>query len=338
MTAFDIIKAARALLPDMATEAEPSRKTASDYESMARRFIGNGIPDIEEIIGRLATTAKKNTWFKRRAAILYSAKERMQGLLKAQDAIQRQLRTNPDPELQETWEGMIESLAFFTALVDAMPSGCPIPEADKKPRHSKRTDMGGLPQDWRERLLDRLPSYRLPYLAAAITGCRPDEIKKGVTFTLDGGDLVATIQGSKVTAKTAQPVRELTWTLPTTGMVDMLAEEVRRSGGELMVSIEDTKKFSDAVRMAGKREWPGRKKDMRPYCLRHQFSADMKASGASDEDISKAMGHVSVSTAEFYGTAKQVRGSVVPERVWAERAVRKASHQRDALRHFPIMK
>ena len=59
--------------------------------------------------------------------------------------------------------------------------------------------------------------------------------------------------------------------------------------------------------------------------MRHQFSADMKASGASDEEIAMAMGQTSTATAEFYGTARQARsGSVAPDGVWAKRAVRRA--------------
>lgn len=103
-----------------------------------------------------------------------------------------------------------------------------------------------------------------------------------------------------------------------------MATEVRRAGGFLEIQIESPRNFSTNIRDAAKHIWPARKTTVTPYSLRHQFAADMKASGASDEDIAKAMGHCSVATAQYYGTARQSRGSSVhPDRVKAARQVRK---------------
>ena len=93
---------------------------------------------------------------------------------------------------------------------------------------------------------------------------------------------------------------------------------------EVVVQIPRAKAFSDAMRSAGKREWPSRKTSITPYCMRHQAAADMKADeGMSSGDISAALGHCSDVTKSTYGHANMGRsGGVAPARVEAALAVK----------------
>jgi integrase len=240
------------------------------------------------------------------------------------------LRETPDDaELREDWLSMVEVLDSYLTLLDRIPSGFPVPQEKRQPRHSKRKDLAGLPSDWREKILMHLEKYRLPYLAAAVTGCRPEEITRGIEFNTADGKLTVTIQGAKVTEKSGQPWRKMEWKLPRDGMVNILATEVRQAGGSLTIFLESPKNFSTNVRDTARMIWPNREKTVTPYCLRHQFAADLKASGASDEGIAKAMGHTTTETAQSYGTARQSRGiSGQPDRVEAARAVKQKPKMR----------
>lgn len=120
--------------------------------------------------------------------------------------MQRLLRDSPDDqELCDDWLGMIESLNSSCHILAQMPNGYPIPQKERKPRHSKHKDQAGLPPNWREKLLMRMDTYRLPFLAIAITGCRPDELNKGVHFMIRDGELHVRINGTKVKDKSGQP-------------------------------------------------------------------------------------------------------------------------------------
>ena len=83
------------------------------------------------------------------------------------------------------------------------------PVKQRRPSHSKRRDLRGLPEDWRERLVARMPKYRSAALTSAVARCRPKELKKGVQLAIVGRMLIATINGAKVTEKAGQPWRRL---------------------------------------------------------------------------------------------------------------------------------
>jgi hypothetical protein len=113
---------------------------------------------------------------------------------------------------------------------------------ERRPRHSKRQDLRGLPDDWRERLVARMPNYRLAALTNAVTGCRPDELVKGVQLAINGRMLVATIQGAKVTGENWQHGAAILAADSATPLVRMLVAEVR--AGVSLAQIVDAKAYS----------------------------------------------------------------------------------------------
>jgi integrase len=330
MREFAIIKAARLAIANIGTETGPSAKTEADYTRKAIRLIGQGEPDAPLVLALMADTLKASTWFSRKASIQFYARRKIREMLKEQDAIQRRLQETPgNDDLADEWSRIVGRLKPWCDLLAAIPSGFPVPPEKREPRHSKRKDLAGLPEDWPTKILMKQEMYYLPFLTAAVTGCRPEEITKGIEFKIEDGKLTVKIQGAKVTNTAGQPWRKMEWRLPRDGLVNILATQVRQAGGSLTVHLESPKNFSTNVRDTARSIWPQRKTDVRPYSLRHQFAANMKASGASDEDIAKAMGHTTVTTAQYYGTAKQAKGSSVhPDRVEATRAVKTKSGKR----------
>ena len=323
--AFETIKQARAVLEAM-PPSTASDKTKAGYARQLKRLLSAGKTTSGLLIAA-RNTQKINTWFSRKAAIKHGARENVARLLSRQDAIQRRLRNIPkdDPRWTE-WYVEVKSLAAWLRLLNAVTEAAAIPEKDRKNRKGKRVDMRGLPDDWRSRIIARMPNYRAAVIVAAVTGCRPDELVHGVQIEVIGDEVVATIKGSKTTEKTGQPWRRLAWPLLSEShLVRLLVElALEKPVNEArVVSIKNARAFSGAMRAAAQREWPLRKTTITPYCLRHQAAADMKDDGGlSSGDISAALGHCSDVTKTAYGhRGMATSGGVSPARVESARPV-----------------
>lgn len=328
MQEYETIKSARAMLQASRASA-PSQQTVAGYEAKTRRIVnraGQGA-GIEELIAQAKQTRSASTWFSRRAALMHSFRAAVDHLLAEQDTMQRAIKAaqslGRSPDIV-TWQKTVRKIGRMTEWHERLRNE-PGPEIEqRRPRHSKRKDLRGLPADWRERMVARLPNYRLAVLVQAVTGCRPDELVNGVQLEIQNGYLVATIKGSKVTAKTGQPWRRLLWQVDSKSpLVRQLVAAVQ--AGPSMAKVENAKAYSGAVRAAGVRQWPQRKTTVTPYCFRHAAASDMKASGIDKALISQALGHCSDVTKQYYGSYHQARGeAITPALIEAARTVQVA--------------
>ena len=340
---FEVIKRARGLLSTLTTRTQNST-TTQDYKEKTRRMMARaGAGEMyAAIISEALKTTKKTTWQANRAALMYAFAGSLGKALEQQDKLQRANRAlavaggTPDEGAWNTLVSLVEQMS--NGLKMLLDTNFPI--EGRENRHSKRQDLRGLPEDWRERIIARMPKYREQALVAAITGCRPAELVKGVELTIieETGELVAMIEGAKVTDKTGQKWRRLHWPADSESqLVRSLYDLVSKqpAGTKVRIVVENAKAFSGAMRAAGKREWRRRKSTITPYCFRHQAAADMKASGTlSSGDISAALGHVSDVTKQAYGHANmgRKRGGVVPVRVEAERPVQTKAPSKAAVK------
>lgn len=280
-------------------------------------------------IAEALKTTKKSSWHASRAALRHSARNGLEAYLGEQDRVQRGLKALEAlgrPVDWAPWKAMAQRADDCAQALEAV-LRARLPIEGRVDRHSKRQDMRGLPVNWRELVVARMPTYRAAALTAAVTGCRPAELVNGVRMSIEGGMLVAHIEGAKVDVARGkgQEWRRLEWPLnhPNT-MVRDLAGEVMRKGGALAVTIESASNFSKSVSNAAAREWPRRKTTVTPYCFRHQVAADMKADGQLNSgEISAALGHLSDATKSTYGHANMSRGGgVAPAKVTAARPVK----------------
>ena len=329
MDEYETIKAARALLQGVKTIA--SEKTRANYIEKAHRLKrqAESMEGMGDFMDRLIACAKKTnkatTWFSRRAALAYSFRKLIEHMLSEQDKVQRALKAAQVSADDVAWHGWKDIVAKIGRMIERHEriQNEPAPALETRaPRHSKRKDMHGLPADWREQIVSRMSKYRIAVLIQAVTGCRPAELQRGVALSIQDGVLVAEIMGVKVKGNAGQPWRRLSWPVDSdVNLVAMLVSEVRK--GLTVGTIQDEKAYAGAVRAAGMRAWPKRKKSLSPYCFRHQAAADMKASGVQDGDISAALGHCSDVAKSYYGNWRMgsARG-VAPKGVAAARPVR----------------
>lgn len=323
MQEFEIIKRVRAML-EATPASTASAGTLAGYKREVKRLAGNAHGDIGGLLAAARETAKSRTWYRRRAALVHVTRTMLEQLMQKQTAMQREAK-------DDAWSDVVKRMGnwadAFQDMIDAKP-----PEV-LTPRRSKRASLAGLPPDWRRLLVDRVPTYRDPALVCAVTGCRPAELETGVQLRIEGGMLVARIDGAKVREKQGQPWRELAWNLESENdLVRELVTKVAGAGGLLTVATASGKRFSDALAKASARIWPKRREPLTAYSFRHAAAADMKASGLPPDEISAALGHASDVTKSMYGHARQgSRGGVAPARVKAAKQVkRKATHAKPA--------
>lgn len=326
---YKAVIAARSVLADL-PESKISEKTAAGYRREYLRLLTVGGKKTSGVLDAAQDTTAASTWYRRRAAIIYEIRTELTNTLKEQDRLQRIFKTTNDPVAFETWKRLVERTVQFVKMlpkVMAIKNWPPLDE--RKRRETKKRSLNGLPDDWRQLLAKRLPKYRLPFLVAAATGCRPAELVTGIALSYDTDlktgivSIKAVIKGAKVREMTGQPDRSIFIALD--DRPDSLAGQLQESlkNGPINVGLTDEKLFSGAVRDAARREWPKRKVDLSAYSLRHQFAGDLKAAGWKDEKIAEAMGHVTTKTASYYGDRKQGRGGLVIDGVEASRKVKK---------------
>lgn len=145
---------------------------------------------------------------------------------------------------------------------------------------------------------------------ASLTGCRPAELCNGVvvSYRNDGLEKVLTfkIKGAKLTELSGQEWREIIYRASNPeGLLANAITLVQLC--DKTISIESPVNFAVEIRRIAKEIFPGHKKSVTAYCFRHQFTADLKASGDGDV-VSLALGHRSLKTKKVYGQRGQKRG------------------------------
>lgn len=326
---YDAIKQARTLLANT-PKSTARQTTADDYRAKVERLKERtkDTGTFNALIAEALKTAKKTSWQALRAALLFTARSTLEDSLARQDQMQRAIKAQEVIGLKPNWEpwrDLVQKVQNSRQELQAV-LNAELPIEGRVNRHTKRQDMKGLPDDWRQKVIERMPNYKPAALTAAVTGCRPAELVGGVRMAIENGMLTAHIIGAKVDVEKGkgQEWRKLSWPLDhPSDMVQDLARATQEAGGALLVKIANASNFSKSMSNAGARIWPKRKAAITPYCMRHQAASDFKASSLSSGEVSAALGHVSDVTKSTYGHANMSRsGGVAPKQVQSARPVK----------------
>lgn len=137
------------------------------------------------------------------------------------------------------------------------------------------------------------------------SGCRPAELRQGVTLSITDGRLRVDIHSAKVGPDRGQEHRSFEYALPSTyAPINDLANFVDHAGGTLVVSIKNPSSFSSAVVYYGQQAFPRSTKRITPYSMRHNFASDLKLNCRDPDDVSRALGHRADRTRSSYGQVK----------------------------------
>ncbi len=307
--------------------ASLSSKTRQDYRQLGRtllqraRYAEGGVAEV------MTATQRPTTYYKRLAALRYCL---YADLVRHLKSLHSALSARPVDRLQvmAIRAQLQQQRAVLHEFDIARQSGHP---GERRKRASKRQALRGLPGDWREQLYRCAAKgkYADAILVAALTGCRPEELRQGVHIRRVNnprsgmGEIRFEIDGAKVKAHQGQPHRLIAY-----GAHDphplLEALRIRLAGRrELLVCIDSPVNFTVEVRRLARSLWPKHKHTFTAYCLRHQWAADLKRHAAADS-VSQGLGHASVKTRRHHGQANQAssRHALQPIVIEAERPVK----------------
>lgn len=218
-----------------------------------------------------------------------------------------------------------EAAAETISFVERMISGDevnyePIFDATKSRRAAeagrltKRKTLRALPADWRDLVYQQLQQSGSKYAVFAkllhLTGARPSELKAGITVsTTATGDYTITISGSKLSLVHESGQAERTITYPAySGPGHDLALILCDQQTALFALPASTSSFQLTYKTAAIRALGVKGKRISPYSARHQFAADLKASGHDQQAIARIMGHQSCLSQSKYGRVRLAKG------------------------------
>lgn len=317
--AFDVVSRARHALR---AGSDVSANTAIDYGKKAELVL-NEFADaklqgrtasIELILARYAPRAK--SFRAMRSALVWHFKGRAKKLLEEQDTYQRMnLR-------DDAWLTVVRQLHHTLKLISVLESFnagdlLALTGEQKKPSLSKRNTLVKLPADWKQRMLERAarsPTYHLPTLLIAATGCRPEELSDGLDLSVDGGQVVVRWNGAKVSKNSGQPWRQ--FKLKPNVLPEKVLQQVEASG-VLKVLIASTDAFRAHLTRHSKELFPNRPL-VTGYSFRHSLAEDLRDAGWEAEEIAAVLGQSVAETQAMYGRRRRT-GSRAPQTVTIER-------------------
>lgn len=193
-----------------------------------------------------------------------------------------------------------------------------------KKKKSKKNALHKLPKKWREQLISYNPysKYKMAFLTAALTGCRPCELEKGIRVYISDNYVNFLIEGAKVDEHKGQPLRTISHAITSDNeLLHELIRELPNPQHVFTVSIAKAINFTLEIRRIAKQIWPEHQEPITAYCFRHQFASDLKRTH-SGEDVSRALGHATNKTRKRYGHHSQQRGDTSHIIVSASRPIK----------------
>jgi hypothetical protein len=306
---------------------EPSKarssRTEAEYQRMAHVLLHRAQTLPGGLVAAVQDTGSARTFYKRMSALKFHCRllvtQHLEGLSAAQNL---------------DWERLEEVLSrlheLLCALITLKQQGMTQPS---RKRRSKRQALRGLPSTWREDLCERGAhgKYSDALLISALTGARPSEVVTGINTRLQydeslGMETVCLyVTGSKVTAHQGQPHRFVAYAVDDTHpLVAVLVKRLRAATNtELQIQIGKAVNFTAELKRLGHCLWPEHAHAITATCFRHQWSADVKATGDVDA-ASRGLGHRSAKTRRYYGIAHQARDghALRPVRIEADLPVK----------------
>ena len=335
LQAFESIKQARSLIQGVNAQLSPSSKT--QYQSAFTRM-----QRMDLAPEKIANTPRSFYYY--RAAWVHHYATEIREILNSADRSQRSGSTNDWQDLVSKLPNLIKKLNRYPpdpagkSLADGKVGQWAV-EVEKRGdvskkivSHSKRVRLRGLPQDWREKMFAGLrqgSKYQDIVAVLSSTGARPEEFVNGIEVTAAGepGTLHFTIGGAKMHGgKYGQEERSFDVEVSRIEH-SYLYGRLQTNNGQLVVKAA-AGALSDKIRQLSQKVFPKFRKTVSAYVFRHQMSADLKASGLLDTEVSAALGHSVDETKGYYGAAQSARSTGGVKNIRSSRPVRELTREK----------
>lgn len=269
-------------------------------------------------------SAGKNERYLMRAAGVWDMRNKIREKLNAADKAWKRGPGTKDERDAKRGEILADALKIAKAL-DAFREE-PWSEGDLKARqqqsHKKDSATDTQMRAFFEAVGDT--RFREVYLVTEFTGCRGEELAKGIRIeakrTKGGPELHFFIESAKCDGdKKGLEVRQVIVPFPSGAAVDVqerwkeLAGTIEK-GKSRTVTLEPTEKMSAGERLTRNVLSMAKKaglKGFSVYSLRHRVSSQTKAMGDA-ENTAAVLGHQSTETQRHYGRKKRGKGDVSP--------------------------
>lgn len=327
----DIINRAKNTISDYDVISSANLETRQHYGQVVKQLLSERGEKESLTEYLISKTDKKNSWFLYRSSIRSQLISMAKKLLNLHS---KSIRRRDQSSVDECEKNLLNLMDTFEEVSSHY-------FLSNKRVVSKRSHMRGLPQNWTELICATVGNrYRLACIVMAITGCRPQELANGVKVHKNGSNIIFTVIGAKVKRNgkikkadkiidyyAGQEERQLTFDFdksnPLINLLITNEPKLQKKNHSMIIKFENKKSFASAVREAGKKLWPNKKKNITPIMFRHQFSSNNKGSGTmDDQDLSAALGHIVTATKKKYGHFNQKRGGFVPVKVLASNPVK----------------
>jgi len=228
---------------------------------------------------------------------------------------------------------------FFKAR--QYPSKFPGPSTGPKAKktNSKRRSLKGLPDAWQHAIYSNVyDKYKDAVLALMLTGCRPDELRKGIKLSMEDNLIKAVIQGSKVSGTKGHDERTLYFD-PDCNAVTKAFQNIlvnHKEANVMNIDLGDndqantknvTIRFARAIQFAAQKAG-NNFKGVAPYSFRHQIASNLKKEGHDQEKIAAFLGHRTTRMQQHYGFQGQGKGSTGIIKVVATYDIKPAAEPR----------
>lgn len=326
---FELVKSLRATVKTVACGV--SEKTKVDYCKKFERM--QRLKLWPEQIGKT-----RRSYFAYRAALLFGIADLARQALRLRDSAK-----DPSPERDKALKTLLECQKVFDRYPPDperlhIESGstsftwCDVASENENSgqtpaRNSKKYTLTALNRhaDWRQKLFAEIsPMYKMAAAVAAVTGCRPGELEKGIRVKRVDDDLVFLIDGLKVSDVAGQAQRLLRIRIESVE-AQYLANNL--TSEPTTIKIRSAKSFTEAVAKAGKTAFPKLKERLSPYVWRHSLASDLKSGQIDSDTIAKALGHRVSRTQEHYGRSCHGGSPVALVDVQASLAIRDNARQ-----------
>lgn len=314
--------------------AEVSEKTRAQYERNGARLDADRVVGCPVDLGPYE--GRRSTYYAYRAALRWHAASRGVQAVRDYDNARKTAGGNSSPESDAAWQRVLYAASDLVAypkdsrpgspsdlmtrlgLADAKPEGAPS-RAKREGRATTATRetaklraaniIAKKYPNWRELVWSRLVAVGSPWLdhtaVAALTGARPEELRAAQIRKNSHGALEIRIAGAKVSDTKGQPWRIFTFGDDASHEYAHLA--AKTGAGWKVVDLppgvtDYPDAFSAALARAGAQVLRGAER-LSGYVYRHALASDMKADGATREQIAMALGHAVTKTQDTYGRA-----------------------------------
>lgn len=291
-----------------------NQKTEQEYTKIARRILSRpgGLTDLSP------ADQRKRTWFKIRAALRWFLSARilkdMEQLGSLSDSEQEKIMSGAEAVTKVMMTGSLSRPAKFDPL------------HERKENRSKRKTLRSFPKDWPEQVFSSSPESLKPAIAIHyLSGCRPEELGKGILILKSPHEITFVVQGAKTYKKSdglriGQGERRITVKL-ISDLEKIMADSLQNEG----IIIHKKEAVRVGLWRLSKILFPRYARPISAYNFRHLFSSRLKKSGANESEIATAMGHASVKTQSGYGTSRQSAGRKISVEATGEVEPRKRS-------------